>query len=362
MPLMKKVFISPSKIVLGSGELYNLGEYISQYGERALLIAYAEDRERVRDILESSARGSGVSFIEAGFGGECSNAEVAKIIEEYRQSDIGSVIGLGGGKALDTAKIVADEQNLPMISVPTIASTDAPCSSMAIVYDDNHIIISGHPLKRSPALVLIDTQIIAQAPVRFLVSGMGDAYSTYFEARACIRSNAKSHGGVSTLSAFNLARLCYDTLLENAEEALVACRLKVVLPALENIIEANIVMSGLGFESVGLAVAHGLLGPMEMLGATKALHGEVVAFGTLVQLVMENAPEEEVRTTLDFYRKVGLPVHLKDIGIEDVTPEGLTEASKLACTKPMIHNMPFEVTPELVYASIVCADKLAAGV
>lgn len=355
---MTKVFLSPGKIVLGQGVLNNLGDYTKAYAENALLVAHPDDRNRVGKILDAGAERNGVVFKDAEFKGECTVFEAERIKREHGK-DFGCIIGLGGGKALDTAKIIADDLNLPMVSVPTIASNDAPCSSLAIIYNEDHVIIEGRQLKRNPALVLIDTEVISKAPERFLVAGMGDAFSTYFEARACVRANVKNNGGLSTLSAFNLARLCYDTLLADGEAALIACRENVVTPALANIIETNIVMSGLGFESVGVAAAHGLLGPLTILGADKALHGEIVAFGTLVLLVMENAPKEEIITALDFYRKVGLPATLKGLGITEFSKAAISKAAELACEpNALIHNMPFEVRPETVSAAILCADKL----
>ena len=358
---MARVMIAPNKIVLGKGELNNIGSYIRPYGQRALLIAHRDDKNRVLDTLERSGKENGISFTYANFLGECSETSITGIENEIQGQKYDCVIGLGGGKGIDTAKIIADKMDVPMISAPTIAATDAPCSAVAIVYNDDHIIIGGRQLKKNPALVLIDSEIIAKAPERYLVAGMGDAFPTFFEARACRRANVLVNRGLSTLCAFSLAELCLTTLLEKGEQALLACRENVVTPALEDIIEVNIVMSGIGFESVGVAAAHGLLGPLEVLGAVKALHGEIVAFGTLIQLVLENAPTGEITLTLDFFRKVGLPVHLSDLGIDSVSAEKLGEAANLAVTEPraLIHHMPFKVTEDSVAAAILTADRLA---
>jgi glycerol dehydrogenase len=357
---MKKVIVSPSKIILGRDVLNDLGKYISLYGKKALLIAHAEDRKRVQETLDRVSKKDGAILLNAEFGGECSYGEVDRLETTFGAADIDVVVGLGGGKAIDTAKIFSDKQRLPLLSVPTIAATDAPCSALAIVYNDAHIIIDGYFLRKSPDVVLIDTAIIAKAPERFLISGMGDAYATYFEARACKKANVLNNEGLSTISAYGLAELSHHVLLEKGELALIACRKNVVTPALEEIIETNIVMSGIGFESVGVAAAHGLLGPLEVLGATKALHGEIVSFGLLAQLVLENAPIAEIKTTLDFYRKIGLPLTLSDLGIKTPPDDLLQEVSELACVpNALIHNMPFAVTPDAVKNAIISANQLA---
>ena len=355
----KKTLVLPGRIVLGRGAMSELGEYAAMCGDRALLVASAEDSDRVRGILDETASRRGVEFLYADFPGECCESAVRGLEGFCADSGAGVVIGLGGGKGIDTAKIIADRLDLPMFSVPTTAATDAPCSSLAIMYDDARHFVGPVSLRRNPALVLIDTEIIAKAPERFLVSGMGDAFSTFFEARACRRANVLNNGGLSTLCACGLAKLGLDTLLEKGAEALIACRSGIVTPALEDIIEVNIVMSGIGFESAGVAAAHGLAGALELLGATEALHGETVAFGTLAQLVLENAPGGEIRSAINFYRQVGLPLRLRDIGIESVARETLDAASELACAPgSVIHNMPFKVTPDMVAASVTAADRL----
>ena len=227
--------------------------------------------------------------------------------------------------------------------------------------------------KQSPSVILIDTSVIAKAPVRFLVSGMGDALSTYFEARANVQSFCDVNAGLpcgadrkkgtllarGTNAAFALATLCYQTLLSDGYKAKLACESNVVTPALENIIETNILLSGLGFESGGLAAAHAIHDGLTVLEEThKYFHGEKVAFGTLCQLVLENASDEEINTVIGFCLEVGLPVCLEDIGVHDIG-DRLTEVAEKACIPDeSIHFMPFPVTVESVAAAILAADKL----
>src|SRR5699024_1580455 len=123
-----------------------------------------------------------VEFVAANFNGECSRQEVARLQEMAKANKCACTIGLGGGKAIDTAKCVAKGEAL--IICPTIAATDAPTSHSAVLYTPDGAFDDYAYFKQSPSVILIDTSVIAKAPVRFLVSGMGDALSTYFEARA----------------------------------------------------------------------------------------------------------------------------------------------------------------------------------
>jgi glycerol dehydrogenase len=368
---MRKAFISPSKYVQGENEILNLGYFVQTFGKSALLIASKDDVERVRSQLDATAAKFNVSFVETDFGGECSRKEVARLKDKAKANACDCIVGLGGGKAIDTAKCVAEGGNL--IIVPTIASTDAPTSHSAVIYTEDGAFEDYAYFKQSPSVVLVDTTIIANAPVRFLVAGMGDSLSTYFEARASAAAYANVNAGLpcgfregltgpakGTNAALTLAKLCYDILLEDGLKAKIAAENKQVTQALENIIEANSLLSGLGFESCGLAGAHAIHNGLTALEAVHDYyHGEKVAFGTLAQLVLENAPMEEIDEVLDFCLSVGLPVCLADIGVKNITPEELAAVAAKACIpEESIHAMPFPVTESMVAAAIITADKL----
>jgi glycerol dehydrogenase len=271
------------------------------------------------------------------------------------------IVGIGGGKILDTAKAAAYYLQLPVVIVPTIASTDAPCSALSVIYTDEGVFEEYLFLPASPNMVLVDTDVVSKAPARLLVSGMGDALATYFEARACLQSNASNCvGGKSTLAAMSLAELCYETLMEDGVNAMLAVEQKVCTKAVENIIEANTYLSGIGFESGGLAGAHAIHNGLTAIEETHSLyHGEKVAFGTIVQLVLENAEDEEIAEVVDFCIEVGLPVTLEELGIKEVKPEQIMEVATLAAAEgDTLGNMPFDVTPEDVYAAIMGADAI----
>ncbi|MGL4878173.1 glycerol dehydrogenase [Paraclostridium dentum] len=368
---MRKAFICPTKYVQGQDELLNLGYFIKVFGDSALLIAHKDDIERVKDKLDSTAKKFGVTFVESNFKGECSREEVARLQELAKENKCACTIGLGGGKAIDTAKCVAQGDNL--IIVPTIAATDAPTSHSAVLYTQDGAFDDYAYFKQSPSVVLVDTTVIAKAPTRFLVSGMGDALSTYFEARATASSYSNVNAGLpcgyreglcgeakGTNTALALAKLCYETLINDGVKAKVSSDCNLVTPALENIIETNILLSGLGFESGGLAAAHAIHDGLTILeGTHKYFHGEKVAFGTIAQLVLENAPKEEIEEVLEFCLQVGLPVCLEDIGVETITEEELKEVAEKACIKEeSIYSMPFPINVDEVAAAIITADSI----
>lgn len=381
---MRKAFICPTKYVQGEDELLNLGYFVSTFGKKALLIADPFALGLVKDKLAATQAKYGIELVSSGdmFKGECSRTAVKALQEFAKANACDCTIGLGGGKAIDTAKCVAAGDNL--IICPTIAATDAPTSHSAVLYKDNHEFDDYAYFRQSPSVVLIDTTVIANAPARFLVSGMGDALSTYFEARANVQSVSNVNAGLpcganratgellgyGTHTAAALAELCYRNLISDGYKAKVACECNAVTPAFEKIVETNILLSGLGFESGGLAGAHAMHDGLTVVHDIHLnnFHGEVVAFGTICQLVLENSPEEELYEVLDFCDSVGLPICLEDLMTNKKTGEvirsSLTDeelkavAEKTCIPEESIHNMPFKVTPDMIVACIKTADKI----
>lgn len=356
---MAKILISPSKYVQGPGEMKKLGTYAAGYGKKALALISAGGYKRIGAEIEESFQETDCGIAFDYFNGECSKKEINRLTALMEEKGCDLVIGIGGGKIFDTAKAVAHYRNTPVLICPTIASTDAPCSALSVIYTEEGVFEEYLFLPSNPNLVLMDTEIIAKSPVRLTVAGMGDALATYFEARACRRSGATScAGGKTTEAAMALAKLCYDTLMEEGVKAKVALEAGACTEAVEKVIEANTLLSGIGFESAGLAGAHAIHNGLTVLEECHHMyHGEKVAFGTITQLVLENVPQEELAEVIDFCIEVGLPVTWKELGVPEITEEQILAVAKAACAEnDTLHNMPFEVTPEKVAAALKAAD------
>lgn len=360
--MSKKVILSPSGYVQGPGEIENLAFYFNKIsGKKALIIVGPSVMKRYELQVTTSFKKESIPYVMEVFGGECSRNEVNRLIAKVKESRADVIIGAGGGKVMDTAKAVAYYEKLPVIIVPSIASTDAPCSALTVLYTDAGQFEEYLILPVSPNFVVVDSDIIANAPARLLVAGMGDALATYFEARAAATSNTDAMaGGKTSLTALTLGQLCYNTLIENGLKAKLAVEAKTTSRAVEAVIEANTYLSGIGFESGGLGAAHAIHNGLTVLDETHDVyHGEKVAFGTLVQLVLENAPNYELAEVIGFCRAVGLPTTLAQLNIKDTSKENLMAVANAACaTGETIHNMPFDVTPDMVYSAMLVADQL----
>ena len=232
---------APARYAQGAGELANLGRSAKKLGNKFLVICTDNSRGRFGAQVEASLAEQEKEVVFTTFHGEATKDEVFAKMDECRAQGCDVVVGMGGGKALDTAKAVAENLGLPCVIIPTVASNDAPCSGVAVLYNDAGVVIKAVLMRRNPDLVLVDTGIIANAPRRLFAAGLGDALSTWFEARACKNSGARTmaRGNVSN-TGLMMAHLCYDLLMEKGRDALAAVERHEVTPALEDSLLARV--------------------------------------------------------------------------------------------------------------------------
>ena len=359
-----RAYGSPGKYIQGKGEIENLGRYLVGLGDKAMILIDPFLHESLEERLTKKLSGDACDVCFEKFGGEITREEIGRITDIATRDGCNVVVGIGGGKSIDTAKAVADNIGSPLVVVPTAASTDAPCSALSVLYTEEGVYSEVVRFNRNPDLVLVDSEIVSKAPVRLFVAGMGDALATYIEARANEDSDSANFVGSGfrrSLSAMALARLSYDILLTQGVKAKVAVERGACTDAVEDVIEANTLLSGLGFENCGCAAAHGIHDGLTALEETHHLyHGEKVAFGTICQLVMENRSMEEINEVISFCRSVGLPTTLKDLGLEGASEADLWKvAKKSIAADSTIHAEPFPATEQMVYDAMVTTDSLA---
>ncbi|MBC5649210.1 glycerol dehydrogenase [Christensenella tenuis] len=354
---------SPERYVQGPGEFKNIKHYTDKFGKRIVAFIDQFFFEDFTKQLQTYYSGNGYELHTIEFNSEVTEEEIARHAEELKDWNAEVVLGIGGGKTIDVANAVAVPLGIPNIVIPTTAATDAPTSSLSVIYHADGSHKGEFFFDHSPCLVLVDSEIIAKAPVRFLVSGMGDALATLIEAEANRKSDSpnlvyNNDGGFKrTVAATAIARACYDTLLRDGLKAKIACEENKVTEALENIIETNTLLSGLGFENNATAGAHSVNdGITSLPEGAKTYHGEKVAFGTLTQLVIEDASNERLDEVIRFCIDVGLPVCLADLQVPNTAENirKIAEASMHSCWG----SMPFEVNADMVEAAITTADKI----
>ena len=351
-----KVMQFPSKYIQGPHASELLPEIMNGMGGRNLILVTKSQAERIRKLMGSGSR------IEV-FGGEASYEEIARVKKIAGELRATSIAAVGGGKVIDTAKLVCDELNIPVIVVPTIAATDAPCSGCAVIYTPEGEYVTEKFQKANPKVVLMDTSVIAEAPFRFLASGMGDAFATYLEALACEKSGAPNScngGGLRSETAMALCRLCTDILFQYGRRAKEDSVKGEPTEAIEKIIEANTLLSGIGFESGGLAVCHAVSNTFTFFPQCRCMyHGEKVAYGCLVELELYD-PLGIRDKTYEFFADVGLPITLADMQFPDASDEQiLLMARDVAKDDPeqYAHNEPYAFDEKMIFDAIRAVDR-----
>lgn len=358
---MLRTSIFPSRYVQGAGALDSLDAELSRLGTRAACLVDSN----VASLLEPSlSKTDRVALQVRAVNAACTEKSIAAAVEWIRECGADIVVSFGGGKVVDTGRAAADDLRLPFVCVPTIAASDAPCSALAVIYDEAGRVVRDRFVRRNPDLVLLDTGLIVCAPVRFFIAGIGDALATFYEADACRRALAGNLcGGRGTALAFEAARLCRDTLFAHAVQAVEDCKAKRVTPDFDATLEATVLLSGIGFESGGVAAAHAIHhGLADLPSSHSLLHGEKVAIGVLVSLFLSAVPDAERQQVFEFCRAVGLPTRLSDVNVDVGDEDALAAVAKRACRAgEIIHNEPYPVDAPLVISALKAMDAYSAN-
>jgi len=356
-------FAGPERYVQGPGATAQLAAELQRLGVqgRVLLIAGSHARTQLEPIWQATFAAAGLEPVVAAFGGECTHAEIARLAALAREQRVAAVVGAGGGKAIDTARAAAADAGVPAVATPTLASNDAPCSALSVIYTPDGVVERVRCFQRHPLLVLVDSSVIARAPKRQLLAGIGDALATWYEARS-VQEAHKIHPnrGLHTATVMALGRLCVEILMADAHAACAAVDVQVVTPALERVIEANILLSGLGFENGGVCVAHAVHDGITVAPGSHAfLHGEKVAFGLLTQLVLEGRPQQELNAVLEFMHGIGLPITLGQVGVDGGDLALLEAIAERACAEgETSHLEVFAVRPQALLDAMRAANRL----
>ncbi|MDY3618225.1 glycerol dehydrogenase [Agathobaculum sp.] len=359
---MANVSIFPGKYVQGRRALEEIGIHLAAFGTRYLAVVNPTIGQACMDeVVGALRRGlddGQLVLVEGGV--ECCMSEIRRVERLIGENHCDAVLGIGGGKTLDTAKAAAYYADVPVAVVPTAASSDAPCSALAVIYNEKGQLESRLKLRRNPDLVVMDTGIISRAPARLLAAGIGDALATYIESRRCVLANGDTvAGGKVSLTAASMARLCYDILLRDGRKAVQAVQNGLCTLAVENIIEANTLLSGVGFESGGKSAAHAIHDGLTWHPSCHCMHGEKVAFGTLAELALENADDSELENVLSLCDDIGLPITLADMGVREIVPTELRAVAEKATEYgESIYNTNIAVDADIVYDAILAADAM----
>ncbi|NUT76871.1 glycerol dehydrogenase [Pseudomonas sp. C1C7] len=360
---MNLVFGSPGRYVQGTEVLAQAGTYLAHCGRRAVVVIDSFVLGLIRSRLDDTCAQTDVQLHYITFDGEITADGIADLRSAAATIEFDMILAVGGGKCIDAGKALAHSSGRALITMPTVASNDAPTSKNYVVYDAYHQLSEVGHLLVSPRYVLVDTALIAQAPRQFLLAGIADALTKKFEAEQCFKSKGVNmFGARPALSGLALARECYQVIRQYAEPALAQAGTGEVTPAFDHLIEAVLLMSGLGFESGGLSIAHAMTrGLSKIPGAQQQVHGWQVAYGLLVQLVLEDRDAGLMGDLLSFYRRIGLPRNLAELGVSRFDEALLMQIAEPTLNAPHARNFTSISGGPLTCAELIAAMRALEG-
>jgi glycerol dehydrogenase len=312
------VHVGPAQYLNRAGILAKAGDLITPWGNRVLVSGGKRALAAAEEQLVSSLKKGGIPSRKHMFTGECSPGNIAQVKEKARAFNANVIIGVGGGKALDTAKAAAFEMGLPVVCIPTIAATCSATTALSIIYNDRGVFQRPQLQARNPSLVLVDPKIIANSPEIYLRAGILDSLAKWYEGRA-VWPNVQDPD-VQTRMAFQLAELLYRG---HRQHAIDAVRLNVehrvehaLIQTLDTVILLTGMVQSLAKGTLFTAIAHALHDAMTIIpGSRSVLHGLKVGYGIIVQLCVEKRPKREFEEVVSLFRHLGLEPSLKGLNL-----------------------------------------------
>ncbi|RTR27129.1 iron-containing alcohol dehydrogenase family protein [Robertmurraya yapensis] len=350
---------APSEYILQEGALNLLEEKLLERGLKKILVVHGEKSWNAAKAFWPVL--SEVEFDEYTYSGECSIEEITVVSEIIKSQSYNGVVGVGGGKVLDLVKAVCDTTRVQAVLIPTLASNCSPWTPLSVLYDGSGAFIRYDVYPICTSLVLIEPNILVGAPLDLFIAGIGDTLAKWYEAD--VQMAGIVNKPVPLQISHYTARQCKDLIIEHSEEAIKAVQTGMLNDEFIKVAETIIVLGGMvgGFgDHYGrIAGAHSIHNGLTALEETHhALHGNKVAYGILVQLVLEGKLTE-IEALLPFYHRIGLPVSLKNIGVKEISKELVTKVAEKATIKAeSIHVMPIgQITPNRVEDAIFELEK-----
>lgn len=356
--------VAPARVIRSSQALTQAGEAIAYLGSRPLVVGgdrtLAVTQPRLQPVLEQQQ----LQVAYASYGSDCSEASLATLLRAVTAHQADLIIGVGGGKALDAAKLVAHQCKVPVVTIPTSAATCAAWTALSNVYSESGAFLYDVSLDRCPDLLILDYSLIQTAPQNTLVAGIGDALAKWYEA-----SVSSGHSEATLIiAAVQQARVLRDILFQKAAAALK----EPGSAGWQEVVDATVllagVIGGLGGAQCRTVAAHAVHNGLTHLPIHSSIHGEKVAYGILVQLRLEELVQGNGlaatarQQLLKFYEEIGLPQKLSDLGLGNITLQELQRAAEIAVAPNSdIHRLPFRVVPEQLMAAMVSTTAPTNG-
>ncbi len=356
--------VSLPRFSFGRGVYTRFPEYCRELGSTFVVIGGVTGMQKGLPPLSAALKGTNIQMLAAiPFGGACTFSAMARLSDEIRQLDPDFIVGMGGGKAIDTAKGVADLLKKPLVSLPTLVSNCAPITALSVVYREDGPFDRFMFFDGPPALTLVDLDIAANAPDQYFRAGMGDTLAKHLESTFSARGDELGKG-MDHMSAIGVAlsSTCYDPILQYGRKALDEVLRHEAGPAMEICARSIIVSAGLvslmANDDYNCALAHAVCYGLQLFEHVErdCLHGDLVAYGALVQLMLDGQCDK-VLELQRFLKSLGTPVTLSEMHVP-LDREILTNTLIEATTGPDMAHIPYPITPDMVFDAMTRVESL----
>ena len=332
---------------IGENAYEKVSEICAQYGKTAVVIGGYRAMEAAKPYLDEAVKADIKIIDYKWFGGECSYGNVNTMAADKTIAKADMIFAVGGGKAIDTSKCIGEILNKPVFSFPTIASNCSCCTSVSIMYTSEGVFVEPHFFEKPPLHAFINTKIICESPVKYMWAGMGDTYAKFYEATVSSRGESLEH---FTALGVAMSNMCVEPILKNGQRALDDNRKHINSYELQQTILTITVSTAMVSIFVtrdhtpdyNSGLAHAVFYALTnfKIIEERHLHGEVVALGVLILLIVDKQYEEFERV-YKFNRVTGLPTSIFDV---EITEEQLKSVLPGMTTLSDIRHYPYEVT------------------
>ncbi len=348
--------VAPGKVIRGAGVLSTVAGEVANLGTRPLIIAGNQTLNLSQESLQSLCQSPELHPLSVSYGADCCEASLKALRKAAKEHKADLIIGIGGGKALDTAKLVAHQLTLPVVTIPTSGATCAAWTALSNVYSETGAFLYDVALSRCPDLLILDYNLVQTAPPITLIAGIGDAIAKWYEA-----SVSSGHlQQTLIIAAVQQARILRDILLQKSAAALQSPGGEVWQEVVDATVLLAGVIGGLGGAQCRTVAAHAVHNGLTHISGHGSIHGEKVAYGILVQLRLEEMIQGNQlaasarQQLLKFYAEIGLPQKLADLGLGNITLGELQTAAEISLEPNSdIHRLPFNVALEQLMAAMV---------
>lgn len=344
-------------------KVYNkIPEICGTYGKKIIAIGGHKAINAAREKIEKAIEGSDLEILDfLWYGGEATYENVEALMENPLVKEADMIFAIGGGKSTDTGKCLGVKIDKPVFSFPTIASNCSACTSVSIMYYPDGRFKEPFFYPAPPVHAFVDTEITVNSPSRYLWAGMGDTYAKYFEAEMSSKGEELQH---YFQMGVNASRMCYEPIMKYGKAAMDSNDRKqnsyeyeqVVLAIIVSTAVASIYLTAEHTVHYNSGLAHAIFYSLTAHPHIEKnhLHGEVVSYGVLNLLLVDNNMED-FETVYKFNKSVGLPTCLKDL---EFTKDNIEQLAENAVIMKDIEHNPYVITKEMLITSMEKLEEL----